>query len=196
MLRIGVLYFGGRQPTRSNRRHALPRHPSLLAATTERPPPVPGDVVHEGRDQRAALSSRDLMPVSRRTENVGSRFLSLLQSAALQTFSAFSGTAKKPNCRRLSRDGLGGSRAERYGQLLSEGHFLSEAWGLPDLLYKLFSERFQQLALVVKPESRNPFRLPAAIKGIAQPTASAPTSSCRHQRFAVAAPDLRTERAG
>jgi hypothetical protein len=130
------------------------------------------------------------------SENVGSRFLSLLQSAALQTFSAFSGTAKKPNCRRLSRDRLGGSRAERYGQLLSEGHFLSEAWGLPDLLYKLFPELFQQLALVVKPESRNPFRLPAAIKGIAQPTASAPTSSCRHQRFAVAAPDLRTERAG
>ena len=56
-------------------------------------------------------------------ENVGSRFLSLLQSAADQTLSAIFGTAKKPNCRRHSRVRLGGSRAERYGKSLSECRF-------------------------------------------------------------------------
>jgi len=60
-------------------------------------------------------------------ENVGSRFLSLLQSAFLQTFSAVSGTAKKPNCRRHSRARLGGSQAECYGKLLSECPFVSGA---------------------------------------------------------------------
>ena len=52
---------------------------------------------------------------------------------------------EKPNCRRHSRVRLGGSRAERYGKSLSEWRFLSEAWGLADLLYKLFWQRFQQL---------------------------------------------------
>jgi uncharacterized membrane-anchored protein len=63
----------------------------------------------------------------RRSENVGSRFLSLLQSALLQTFSAVFWTAKKPNCRRHSRNRLGGSVAERYGKLLSERRFVSGA---------------------------------------------------------------------
>jgi hypothetical protein len=76
-------------------------------------------------------------------ETVGSRFLSLLQSAFLQTYSAISGTAKKPNCRRHSRDWLGGLKPERYGKSLSEWRFVSEAWGLADLLYKLFRLRFQ-----------------------------------------------------
>jgi hypothetical protein len=53
-----------------------------------------------------------------RTEKVASRFLSLLQSASLQTFSAISGTTKKPNCRRHSHDRLVGSIAERYGKSL------------------------------------------------------------------------------
>src|SRR4051794_4648679 len=75
---------------------------------------------------------------SARPEKVGSRFLSLLQSAPDQTLSAIFGTPEKPNCRRLLRDRLGGSRAERYGKLLSEGHFLSEAWGLADLLLQAF----------------------------------------------------------
>ena len=78
------------------------------------------------------------------SENVGSRFLSLLQSVPDQTLSAISGSPEKPNCRRLLRDRLGGSRAERYGTLLSERHFLSEAGGLPNLLYKL--RHFRSLA--------------------------------------------------
>jgi hypothetical protein len=51
--------------------------------------------------------------------------------------------AKKPNCRRHSHRRLGGSRPERYAGSLSEGRILSEAWGLADLLYKLFRLRFQ-----------------------------------------------------
>ena len=90
-------------------------------------------------------------------ENVGSRFLSLLQSAPDQTLSAIFGTAKKPNCRRHSRVRLGGSRAERYGKLLSECRFVSEAWGLADLLYKLFSLTFQCPSLIAQPEGWYPF---------------------------------------
>ena len=81
-------------------------------------------------------------------ENVGSRLVSLLQSAPDQTLSAIFGTAKKPNCRRHSRVRLGGSRAERYAKSLSERRILSEAWGLADLLYKLFSVTFQCIGLV------------------------------------------------
>jgi hypothetical protein len=90
-----------------------------------------------------SLFIRDLLPVSRRTENVGSRFLSLLRSAATQTFSAIFRTAKKPNWRRHSYGRLGGSGPERYGKLASEWPFLSEAWDLADLLYKLFWQQFQ-----------------------------------------------------
>ena len=49
---------------------------------------------------------------------------------------------------------------ERYGKLLSEWRFLSEAWGLADLLYKLFCMPFQRLSFVFKPEGRYPVRLP------------------------------------
>ena len=87
----------------------------------------------------------------------GSRFLSLLQSAPDQTLSAIFGTAKKPNCRRHSRVRLGGSRAERYGKSLSECRFVSEAWGLADLLYKLFSVTFQRPSLIAQPEGWYPF---------------------------------------
>ena len=62
-----------------------------------------------------------------RPENVGSRFLSLLQSARLQIFSAVFGTAKKPNYRKHSQIRLGVWRAERSGKLLSEGRFVSGA---------------------------------------------------------------------
>jgi hypothetical protein len=103
-------------------------------------------------------------------ETVGSRFLSLLQSASVQTFSAISGTAKKPNCRRHSRARLGGPQAECYGKLLSECPLVSGAWGLADLLYKLFSARFQRVIFVVQPESWYPVRLPFA--------AMAPTNPC------------------
>jgi hypothetical protein len=40
---------------------------------------------------------------------------------------------------------LGVSRPERYAESLSECRYLSEAWGLADLLYKLFPEVFQSL---------------------------------------------------
>ena len=96
-----------------------------------------------------------------RPENVGSRFLSLLQSAPDQTLSAISRTAKKPNCRRHSRVRLGGSRAERYGKSLPECRFVSGAWGLADLLYKLFWMLFQRLTFVSNQESRYPVRLAA-----------------------------------
>ena len=97
---------------------------------------------------------------SRSPENVGSRFLSLPQSAPLQTFSAIFGTAKKPNCRRYSRNWLGGWMPED-AELLSEWPFVSEAWGLADLLYKLFWMPFQWLSFVSKPEGRHPVRLVA-----------------------------------
>jgi CBS-domain-containing membrane protein len=42
---------------------------------------------------------------------------------------------------------------------LSERRSLSEAWGLADLLYKLFWQAFQRLRLVYKPEDRHPVRL-------------------------------------
>jgi hypothetical protein len=58
-------------------------------------------------------------------------------------------TAKKPNCRKHSRIELGGSVPERSGKTLSEWAFLSEAWGLADLLYKLFWPPFQEVSLVV-----------------------------------------------
>jgi hypothetical protein len=112
------------------------------------------------RRSRARLAPRtsrapgDLGP--RRPENVGSRLLSLLQSAPDQTLSAIFGTAKKPNCRTHLRVRLGGSRAERYGKSLSECRFLSEAWGLADLLYKLFCEQIQPVGLVLPAESRYP----------------------------------------
>jgi hypothetical protein len=46
---------------------------------------------------------------------------------------------------------------ERYGQLLSECRFVSEAWGLADLLYKLFSVIFQRHRLIAQPEGWYPF---------------------------------------
>ena len=36
--------------------------------------------------------------------------------------------------------------------ILSEGHFLSEAWGLANLLYKLFSVPFQRSGLIAQPK--------------------------------------------
>jgi phosphatidylserine decarboxylase len=87
-------------------------------------------------------------PAAPPPENVGSRLLTLLQSVPDQTLSAICGTVERANCRRLLRDRLGGLRAERYGRLLSEGHFLSEAWGLANLLYKLFRLAFQHFSLI------------------------------------------------
>ena len=62
-----------------------------------------------------------------------------LQSVPLETFSAIFGTAKKPNCRRHSRDWLGGLKPERYGKSLSEWRSLSEAWGLARFTLQAFS---------------------------------------------------------
>ena len=50
---------------------------------------------------------------------------------------------------------------ERYAKSLSEWPFVSEAWGLADLLYKLFRMPFQRLSFVSKPECRHPVRLAA-----------------------------------
>ena len=85
-----------------------------------------------------------------RGQALGRRFesLSLLQSAPEQTLSAIFRTAKKPNCRRHSRIRLGGSMPEPYAESLSEFRFVSEAWGLADLLYKLFSPTLQRPSLI------------------------------------------------
>ena len=106
-------------------------------------PQVPRQVGASRQPARLLRTRRPPEP-----ENVGSRLLSLLQSAPDQTLSAIFGTAKKPNCRRHSRVRLGGLRAERYGKSLSECRFVSEAWGLAHLLYKLFSLTFQCLSLI------------------------------------------------
>ena len=74
-----------------------------------------------------------------------------------RTLSAISRTAKKPNCRRVLRIGLGGSRAERYAESLSESRILSEAWGLAELLYKLFSLTFQRSTLIAQSDGWYPF---------------------------------------
>jgi hypothetical protein len=103
--------------------------------------------------------ARLLGPGARQPESVGSRLLSLLQSALNQTLSANSGTSEKPNCRRHSSGRLGGSRPQRSAVFLSERRFLSGAWGLAHLLYKLFWPRIQRLGLVENPESRHPLRL-------------------------------------
>jgi hypothetical protein len=79
---------------------------------------------------------------ARRPETVGSRFLSLLQSAWNEILSAEFGTRKNANCRKVLGERLGGSEPERYGELLSECRSLSEAWGLANLLYKLFLSGF------------------------------------------------------
>jgi hypothetical protein len=73
-----------------------------------------------------------------------SRFLSLLQSALLQTFSVVFWTAKKPNCRRHSRERLGGSTAERYGKSASEWPSLSEAWAWPIYSTSFFVSDFRE----------------------------------------------------
>ena len=90
-----------------------------------------------------------------------------------QTLSAILGTAKKPNCRRHSRVRLGGSRAERYGKSLSEYRFVSEAWGLADLLYKLFSLTFQCPSLIAQPEGWYPFAFHPARSKVPNPLPSA-----------------------
>jgi acyl-CoA synthetase (AMP-forming)/AMP-acid ligase II len=76
-------------------------------------------------------------------ENVCSRLLSLLQSVSSQTFSVEFRAPKKARFRAVLRVGLGVRRPERYGESLSERRFLSEAWGLADLLYKFFPQHFQ-----------------------------------------------------
>jgi len=92
-----------------------------------------------------------------------------VRSSPLQTkFSpSFSGPQTSPTAAGFLRDRLGGSRAERYGESLSEGHFLSEAWGLTHLLYKLFSAAFQRVSLVRKSEGWHPIRLLFASIGTA-----------------------------
>ena len=76
-------------------------------------------------------------------ETVGSRLLSLLQSTPAQTLSAIFKAAEKPNCRGLLRDRLGGSRAERYGKLLScLGAFSPKLGAWPNYFTSFFAHDF------------------------------------------------------
>jgi hypothetical protein len=88
-----------------------------------------------------------------RPENVGSQYLSLLQSFTSQTFSVEFRAVKKARFRAVLNVGLGVRRPERYGKSLSERPSLSEAWGLADLLYKLFSQQFQCKSIYRSPRS-------------------------------------------
>jgi hypothetical protein len=171
-------------------------------------PPAPRSAMALARSQSEILGDRLLLQVARdlsaclAPENVGSRFLSLLQSAPDQTLSAVFGTAEKPNSRRLLRDRLGGPRPERYGKLLSEGRSLSEAWGLADLLYKLFWQPIQWLGLVGKAESRHPICLllvrigPCKPIGRPQPLAQVTEGHQQATRFRMVSPEEPTRVGG
>ena len=89
-------------------------------------------------------SSLDLsIRVAPTPENVCARLLSLLQSPLPETFSAIAETAQKASFRAVLHARLGVPRAERYANSLSERRTLSGAWGLADLVYKLFPEQIQ-----------------------------------------------------
>jgi hypothetical protein len=94
-----------------------------------------------------------LMECSQSCQGWGRGFESLrpLQRPASQIVSAISVTAKKPNCRSDLRVRLGGRLPYRSSEFLSERRILSEAWGLADLLYKLFSLIFQRASLIAQP---------------------------------------------
>ena len=78
-------------------------------------------------------------------ENVGSRFLSLLQSAPDQTFSAIFGTAKKPNCRRHSRVRLGGSQSGTIRQIALRMPICLRSLGLGRFTLQAFGSHFSRL---------------------------------------------------
>src|SRR4051794_39518509 len=88
--------------------------------------------------RRTAFSSANFCRSPRRPENVGSRFLSLLQSSSPQTVSAGMAAMKKASFPAVLRDRLGVLRPERYASSLAEWRSLSGAWESSDLLYKLF----------------------------------------------------------
>jgi hypothetical protein len=71
--------------------------------------------------------------------------LSLLQSPSLQIVSAEVGGLKKPRFRAVLRAELDTAEAERAAVSLSDRLSLSEAWGLANLLYKLFLDQIQWL---------------------------------------------------
>ena len=64
-------------------------------------------------------------------------------------------TAEKARFRAVLRVGLGVRIPERYGNSLSERRILSEAWGLADLVYKLFSQQIQQFRVRARGVSRD-----------------------------------------
>jgi hypothetical protein len=94
-----------------------------------------------------------------RSERVRAQFLSLLQSGFLQIFSVEFWTAEKPRPRAVLRGRLGVRQPERYGKSLSERRSLSEAWGLPDLVYKLFLQPVHALSRTLLLESSHPVPL-------------------------------------
>jgi hypothetical protein len=79
-------------------------------------------------------------------ENVGSRFLPLLQSVPIQPISIKIQVCKKSRFRAVLRARLGVPNPERYANSLSERRTLSGAWGLSDLVYKLFVAYFQAVS--------------------------------------------------
>jgi hypothetical protein len=60
---------------------------------------------------------------------------------------------EKASFRAVLRVKLGVRGPERYGKPLSDRPSLSEAWGLTDLLYKLFPQRFQCKPIFKPPRS-------------------------------------------
>ena len=116
-------------------------------------------------------------------ETVGSRFLSLLQSAPAPNFLRhFPDREKAQLPRTFAHKAWGFVTVTLPAEFLSEWRFVSEAWGLADLLYKLFWQRFQKLSLVANQESRYPFRPLRASLGTAnRPTLGPkPLKNMRH----------------
>ena len=91
----------------------------------------------------------------RHPENVGSRFLSLLQSAPAQTLSIL-GAARTPNCRRLCASGLRVRERNDTAKLLSGGHFFFLGLG-PFTLQPLFSSEFNSLVSLARLKVDIPF---------------------------------------
>jgi hypothetical protein len=86
---------------------------------------------------------RNTRPPCAAPENVCFRLLSLLQSVPLEPISVKIHVGKKARFRAVLRARLGVPNPERYANSLSERRTLSGAWGLADLVYKLFPERLQ-----------------------------------------------------
>jgi hypothetical protein len=76
-------------------------------------------------------------------ESFRSRFPPLLQSVPSNHSPPSVTRPKKASFRAVLRLRLGGSGAEQLAESLSKWPVLSKAWGLADLLYKLFQLHYQ-----------------------------------------------------